>query len=96
MIPDRDSYWIKPRIVKVIESSNLENENNQLKYETEESQESEIKSPNNAWERYIYLINSMDKRGEKYNKKLLLEAMFLGNNLIYTNQHNNNSNNNCV
>ncbi|XP_011297488.1 uncharacterized protein [Fopius arisanus] len=39
-----------------------------------------------AWKRYQKFVEMVESRGIEYNKKSTLEAMFRGNDLIYTNQ----------
>jgi hypothetical protein len=37
-----------------------------------------------AWKRYRHLVETMESRGQKFNQKLMLEAIFRGNNLVYS------------
>ncbi|XP_051165514.1 uncharacterized protein LOC127284225 [Leptopilina boulardi] len=39
-----------------------------------------------AWKRYQHFLAIMKSRGEKFNRKSMIESMFRGGDLVYLNQ----------
>lgn len=45
--------------------------------------EKEMAASVTAWQRYQQLVTVVENQGGRFNKKLLIDALFRGNNLVY-------------
>ncbi|XP_011494993.1 PREDICTED: uncharacterized protein LOC105359925 [Ceratosolen solmsi marchali] len=79
MIPRSEDSWLSGQTSSIVAASG--NDTNQLLLHRCDVAETKRLT---AWKRYRYLVEAMESRGQKFNQKLMLEAMFRGNNLVYS------------